>query len=128
DITDAYNLDLVARRTRRALGRLALRDDPMIARVLARRVTEPLLCALVVAVNCAASDIEMVPVTGRRKVTVPGYPVTALNDENGPWQRALPAARELGADTAVLWDAIASHGLRVPASWLGPGGWTGLWA
>ncbi|MFG2088459.1 hypothetical protein [Spirillospora sp. NPDC048824] len=127
-IADAYNLDLAGRRTRRAIGRLAVQDDPVIARALARRATEPLLCALIVTVNCDASGIEPVPVTAPRRVRVPGYPATTLKDGDGPWQRALPAARELGADTAAFWDGIAGHGLRVPASWLASGGWTALWA
>jgi hypothetical protein len=41
---------------------------------------------------------------------------------------ALPAAYELGVDTEVFWDQIAGHGLRVPTSWLGHGGWTALWS
>ncbi|MEU8801540.1 hypothetical protein [Spirillospora sp. NPDC048819] len=128
DVADAYNLDLAGRRTRLAIGRLAVQDDPVIARALARRATEPLLCALVVTVNCDASAIEPVPVTAPRRIRVPGYPATTLKDEDGPWVRALPAARELGADTAAFWDEIAAHGLRVPASWLSSGGWPALWA
>ncbi|MGP4028889.1 hypothetical protein [Actinomadura sp. 3N407] len=129
-IADAYNLDLAGRRTRRAIGRLAVQDDPVIARALARRATEPLLCALIVAVHCDASaaGTDLVPVTAPRRIRVPGYPATTLKDEDGPWRRALPAARELGADTAAFWDEIAAHGLRVPASWLASGGWTALWA
>ena len=127
-IADAYNLDLAARRTRRAIGRLAVQDDPAIARALTRHATEPLLCALLVAVNCEAPAIELAPVTARRRIRVPGYPSTTLKDENGPWRRAMPAARELGADTAVFWERIRAHGLRVPASWIAAGGWTALWS
>ncbi|MEO3825597.1 hypothetical protein [Actinomadura sp. B10D3] len=127
-IADAYALDLVARRVRRAIGRLAVEDDPVIAGALARSASEPLLCALAVMTTCGAPDADLVPVTGPRSVTVPGYPVSALDDKDGPWHRALPAARELGADTAAFWDEIAEHGLRVPASWLAHGGWTALWS
>lgn len=127
-IADAYSLDLVARRVRRAIGVLALRDDPVIARAFAKPTAEPLLCALAVTVTCAAPDIGLVPVMPPRTTTVPGYPATALEDEEGPWQRALPAVRELGADTAVFWDEIAERGLRVPASWLAHGGWAALWS
>ncbi len=63
-----------------------------------------------------------------RKVRMPGYPATTLNDESGPWQQALPHARELGADTSAFWNQIAENGLRVPASWLTGGSWTSLWA
>ena len=67
-------------------------------------------------------------VTPPSTVAMPGYPATALDDEDGPWQRALPHARELGADTSAGWEEIAEHGVRVPASWLASGGWTALWA
>ncbi|MER7546273.1 hypothetical protein ABTW95_25025 [Spirillospora sp. NPDC127506] len=118
----------MARRIRRAIGRLALTDDPVIARALAKPSTEPLLCALAVATACGAPGADLAAVMPPRTVTVPGYPATTLHDEDGPWPRALPAARELGADTAVFWDEIAEHGLRVPASWLAHGGWPGLWS
>jgi hypothetical protein len=127
-VADAYSQDLMARRIRRAIGRLAVQDDPVITRALAKPTTEPLLCALTVTVACAAPDADLVPVTKPRTTTVPGYPVSTLEDEEGCWHRALPAARELGADTAVFWDEIAAHGLRVPSSWLAHGGWTALWS
>ncbi|TMR41257.1 hypothetical protein [Actinomadura geliboluensis] len=128
DIAAAHALDLAARRVRRAIGRLAADDDPVIAAALARPSAEPLLCALAVAATCAAPGAALAPVTRPRGVTVPGYPATALGDEDGPWRRALPAARELGADTSVFWDEVAEHGLRVPASWLAHGGWPALWS
>ncbi|TMQ99110.1 hypothetical protein ETD83_18610 [Actinomadura soli] len=127
-IADAYALDLAGRRTRQAIGLLAVQDAPALAAAVAQRTTEPLLCALTVAVTCAAPDTELETVTAPRSVRVPGFPATALDDDDGPWRRALPVARELGADTARFWDEIAAHGLRVPASWLPPGGWTALWA
>jgi hypothetical protein len=126
-IADAYALDLVGRRVRAAIGTLAVADEAVIARALADRTTEPLLCALTVMMTSRAPGIDLVTVVPPRKVTVPGYPATALSDENGPWQRALRDARELGADTSVFWDQVAEHGLRVPASWLAAGGWTTLW-
>jgi hypothetical protein len=127
-VADAYSLDLVARRVRRAIGLLAVRDAPVIARAFAKPTAEPLLCALSIATTCAAPDIRLVPVAPPRTTSVPGYPATTLEDEEGPWQRALPAARELGTDTAVFWDEIAEHGLRVPESWLAHGGWAALWS
>ncbi|XRQ14162.1 hypothetical protein ACN3XK_25770 [Actinomadura welshii] len=126
DITGAYDLDLAGRRTRRAIGRLALQDDPVIARALRRRATEPLLCALAVAVTCEAPDIELAVVTKPGSDIVLGYPHSTLDDR--PWWLAESAARELGADTAGFRDAVAEHGLRVPASWLTAGGWTALWS
>jgi len=127
-IADAYSLDLAGRCVRTAIGSLALRDDPGIARSLAGRVPEPLLCALTLMIVCRAPGIDLTTVAPPRAVTVPGYPATTLNDESGPWQRALPDARELGADTSALWDEVAGSGLRVPASWLAGEGWTALWA
>ncbi|GAA4487566.1 hypothetical protein GCM10023191_015610 [Actinoallomurus oryzae] len=127
-VADAYALDLAARGTRRAIGELANRDDPVVARAIAGRPSEPLLCALTVMVTCRAPAIELAPVAPPRTVAVPGHPATSLEDESGPWQRAFPLAREMGADTTRLWDAIAEHGLRLPASWLGTGGWPALWS
>ncbi|MGI5200103.1 hypothetical protein ACQEU6_00455 [Spirillospora sp. CA-108201] len=127
-VADAYSLDLVARRVRRAIGLLAVQDAPVIARAFAKPTSERLLCALAVAVAGAAPDIPLVPVTPPRTTTVPGYPATTLEDEEGPWHRALPAARELGTDSAAFWNEVAEHGLRVPASWLAHGGWTALWS
>ncbi|GAA2123384.1 hypothetical protein [Actinomadura napierensis] len=127
-IADPYALDLVARRVRAAVGRLAVQDDPAVARAVAHRPTEPLLCALAVLVTCAAPDVPLATVVPPREIAVPGYPATTLEDEDGPWRRALPDAAELGADTGLFWDEVAEHGLRVPASWLGAGGWTALWS
>jgi hypothetical protein len=127
-IGDAYALELAARHVRGAIGQLANRDDPVIASALAGRTAESLLCALTVMITCCAPGIDLAPLAPPRTVTVPGYPATVLNDENGPWQRAFPDARELGADTGAFWDQIAEHGLRAPASWLAAGGWPALWA
>jgi hypothetical protein len=127
-IAPAYSLDLVARRIRAAIGLLAYDDDPTVAAAVTRRTTRPLLCALVVAITCRAPEINLSRVSPPREVTVPGFPATRLDDKDGPWQRAFPAARELGADTTPFWDQIAEHGLRAPASWLPAGGWTALWA
>ena len=126
-IADAYAQDLVARSVRRAIGDLACRDDQVIAIALAGRTTEPLLCALTVTITCRAPGLPLMAVAPPGTVAVPGYPATALDDESGPWQRAFPAARELGADTSVFFAEIANNGLRVPASWLTHGGWAPLW-
>jgi hypothetical protein len=121
-------VDLAARRTRRAIGRLAYEDHPVIARALTGRPPGPLLCALTVMITCRAPAIALTAVTPPGTVTVPGYPATTLDDATGPWQQAFAAARELGADTGSFWPEIAENGLRVPASWLASGGWTALWA
>lgn len=85
------------------------------------------LVAGTVMITCRAPEIDLMAVVSPRTVNVPGYPATTLDDETGPWQRAFPAAGELGADTSVFWDEIANHGLRVPSSWLTHGGWIPLW-
>jgi hypothetical protein len=126
EIADAHALDAAARAVRGAIGRLA--GDPLVARALADRTTEPMLCALTVTTVCRAPAIERTPVAPPGVLAVPGYPATGLGDEDGPWQRALPYARELGADTGVFDREIAEHGLWVPTSWLGAGGWTALWS
>jgi hypothetical protein len=112
----------------RAIGHLAIGDDPVIARSLADRANEPLLCALTLTITCSAPNIKLVAVAPPRKVRMPDYRATTLNDESGPWQQALPHARELRADTSAFWNQIAENGLRVPASWLTGGSWTSLWA
>ncbi|MEV5831152.1 hypothetical protein AB0L25_36860 [Spirillospora sp. NPDC052242] len=127
-IADAHAIDLAARRVRRAVGLLAVRDDPALARAVRRRAAARPLCALAVHVTCARPAIPLAAVTAPRRVTVPGFPATSLADEDGPWRRAFPAAWELGADTGAFWDEAAERGLRVPASWLGSGGWPALWA
>ncbi|GAA3956758.1 hypothetical protein GCM10023085_44170 [Actinomadura viridis] len=127
-VAPSYSMGVVARRMRAAVGRLALDGDPVLARALTRRPAVPPLCALAVLVTCRAPALALAPVAPPRAVSVPGFPATALNDPDGPWQRALPAARELGADTSVFWERIAADGLRVPAEWLAAGGWGRLWS
>ena len=128
-VAPAYTMNLVGLRLRAAIGRLVLDGDQALARSVARRPTVPMLCALVVHANAAAaSSPDLVPVTEPRAVTVPGFPASTLEDEDGPWRRALPDARELGADTDAFWAGIAEHGLRVPVAWVSRGGWTGLWS
>ncbi|MFF5259670.1 hypothetical protein ACFY4C_12045 [Actinomadura viridis] len=127
-VAPSYSMGVVARRVRAAIGRLALDGDPALARALIRRPAVPPLCALAVLVTCRAPALALVPVAPPRAAGVPGFPATALNDPDGPWQRALPAARELGADTSVFWERIAEDGLRVPEEWLAAGGWAALWS
>lgn len=127
-IDAAYALDRAARDVRSAIGTLAIRDDPVIARALTVRPAEPLLCALTIMITCSPPETGLLTVAPPRTVTVPGYPSTTLNDESGPWQRALTDARELGADTSTFWDQIEEHGLLAPASWLSGGDWTALWS
>ncbi|MEO3851186.1 hypothetical protein ABGB09_26785 [Streptomyces sp. B8F3] len=127
-VAPAYAIGLMGLRVRAALGHLLYEDDAALARVVSRRPPTPLLCAAAVAVTCRAPEIRLAAVAEPRAVTVPGYPATSLDDPEGPWQRAFPAARELGADTAAFWDGVAADGLRAPASWLAAAGWPALWS
>ncbi|MFC5753099.1 hypothetical protein [Actinomadura rugatobispora] len=128
-VAPAYSLGLVGLRLRAAIGRLVLDGDPAVTRSLTRRPAVPPLCALTVHVTCEAPAIELAPVAPPGAVTVPGFPASALDDEDGPWHAAFPGARELGADTGEFWNRVSRHGLRVPAAWVaGGGGWPALWS
>ncbi|MCK2212308.1 hypothetical protein MF672_000625 [Actinomadura sp. ATCC 31491] len=126
-IASARSMELVGRRVRAALGRLARDADPVLARQVARDPGRDVLCALVVAVTCWDVSEPTVPVTGPGESAVPGYPRSDLEDPAGPWRRALAGAGELGADVDAFRDRVAAGGLRVPAAWLGTGGWPALW-
>jgi hypothetical protein len=125
EIAPAYAMDVVARATRTAMG--ALRDDEALTRSVARRPTSELVCALVIATTCD-STVDAVRVTAPGTTAVPGYPATDVLDEQGPWQRSLPAAADLGAPVATFEAAVAERGLHAPATLLGKGGWAALWS
>jgi hypothetical protein len=128
EVADARTADLVGRRVRAAIGRLARTDDPVLAHSMrGRHADTGLLCALVLAVSTAprVGPAALTPVTTPDSVSVPGFPDTRLDDADGPWQRARPDAAELGADPEWTPDQTV---LTVPTSWLGPGGWRALWA
>lgn len=127
-LAPTHSMGLVGRRVRAAIGQLVYDGDPVIAQAISRGTTPPLLCALMIMVTCRAPAVDLTPLTPPGAVAVPGFPATSLDDENGPWSRALPAARELGANIDVFRDQVAEHGLRIPTSWLGAGGWTALWS
>ncbi|MEV1173824.1 hypothetical protein, partial [Nonomuraea sp. NPDC049784] len=127
-IAQARSMELVARRIRAALGRLARAGDPVLAQHLARHPDTDVLCALVLAITSWPDDAPpTAPVTAPGEITVPGFPRSDLQDPGGPWQRAMPGAAELGADLEAFWERVAAEGLRAPAAWLGNGGWPALW-
>jgi hypothetical protein len=139
-IAPGHALDAVNARLRAAIGRLARAGDPALARAVAAEATTPALCALVTAVSLWAGDGngrsvaeggdgngDVVRVLPPGKVRVPGYPASALDDPDGPWRRAWPAARELGAPVDEFRERIAVTGLVVPAGWLAGADWTVLW-
>jgi hypothetical protein len=126
-IAPARSMELVARRIRAALGRLARAAHPDLARQVARHADAAVLCPLVVAVTTWPPDQPTVPISTPGETTVDGFPRSDLDDPAGPWRRALPEAAELGADLGAFEDRIAAEGLRVPAAWLGNGGWPALW-
>ncbi|WHT22762.1 hypothetical protein N8J89_17355 [Crossiella sp. CA-258035] len=127
EITPAHAMDVVARAVRAAVGELVC--DPALGRSVARRPAPELVCALAISATCATRSTMdgVVRVSEPRKVTVPGFPASELFDEQGPWQRALAAAAELGAPVEVFAERIAEHGLLVPATLLDKGGWPALW-
>jgi hypothetical protein len=125
EIAPAYALDTVARLVLRAMGELAGSDE--LARSVARKPAPELVCALAIAATCRSTTDGSVQLVAARKKTVPGFPVTKLSDEHGPWQRAMPAAAELGVPVDLFAGRIAKHGLLIPAALLGKGGWAALW-
>jgi hypothetical protein len=126
-IGEARSVELVARRLRRALGRLARAADPVLAPLVPRHAGTELLCALVLAVSTGstAPPSALTRVTEAGQARVPGFPASTLDDDDGPWRVAADNARELGARL----DWSESHpALAVPTDWLGRGGWPALWA
>jgi hypothetical protein len=124
-IAQARAVEVVARRLRRSLGRLARTDDPVLAHIVSRQADPRLLCGLVLTVSTGARDIALTRVTRPGQVDVPGHPASTVDDPVGPWRCAHEDAVELGADLPAR---PASIGLVVPSSWLGRGGWPALWA
>ncbi|WP_182880249.1 hypothetical protein [Microbispora sp. H10949] len=127
-IAPARSAELVARRIRAALGRLARDGDPALALSVTLQADTALLCALVVAVTSWGAASHTTRVTSPGRTDVPGFPGSDMNDPDGPWQRALPDARELGAEIEAFWEHVAVGGLRAHERWLGNGGWPALWA
>ncbi|WP_167979677.1 hypothetical protein, partial [Lentzea indica] len=128
EIAPAYAMDVVARAVRAAMGELV--GDDALARSVARRPSTELVCALAIATTCAdpSTKDKTVQVLAARKTVVPGFPASDLSDENGPWQNALAAAADLGAEVDLFGDRVAEHGLLVPAALLGKDGWPALWS
>jgi hypothetical protein len=126
DVRDARAVEVLARRLRQSLGRLARSDDPVLAAAVPERVDSGLLCALVLTVSTAATAPadRLTTITRSGQVDVPGFPASTVDDPAGPWQRARADAIELGADLSLG----GSPALLVPTSWLGRGRWPALWA
>ena len=126
EIAEARSVDLVARRLRRAIGRLVLTGDAALAAQVHRYADAGLICALVLTVSFApAVESPLTRITDAGEVAVPGYPLSTLDDEMGPWRRATADAQELGA--GVDWFR-PTPALVVPSAWLRAGGWPALWA
>jgi hypothetical protein len=126
-VVEARTVDLVGRRLRATIGRLARTDDAVLALAVALRADTGLLCALVLAVSTAAEvgPAALTPVTTPDSTRVPGFPRSRTDDADGPWQRSRPDAVELGGDPQ--WTPAGTV-LTVPTAWLGRGGWPALWA
>ena len=127
EIAPAHAMDVVARAVRRAMGELV--GDKALARSIAHRPSPELVCALAIATTCAIPSTvdDTVRLITAGTTAVPGFPATDLFDEHGPWQHALAAAADLGAPVELFGRRIAEHGLLVPATLLGRGGWPALW-
>jgi len=126
EIAPAHAMDVVARATRKAMGELV--GDDTLARSVARSPTPELLCALIITTTCDMSAVDnRVRLTAAGTTAAPGFPSTDLLDKNGPWQHALAAAADLGAEVESFGPRIAEHGLLAPAALLGAGGWAALW-
>jgi hypothetical protein len=128
-IAPARNAELAALRVRAALGALIRADALEVAQAMGGRPHGGLLKAGVLAVTSwgglgAAGTV--IAVAGRRRIRVPGYPLSTLRDET--WEGAWGDAVELGGARERFWDGIARHGLLVPASWLSAADWPVLWA
>jgi hypothetical protein len=129
-VAAARSVDLVARRLRGAIGRLARALDPVLTTAIAEDVDTGMLCALILAVSTTADPpaYALTPVSTPGSAAVPGGPEssrTGPTGHSGPWQRAWRDAVELGADPALAGTAVQ---LRVPSAWLAAGGWPALWA
>jgi len=123
-ILEARAVEVVARRLRRALGRLVLAGDPGLAPLVPRDAGTGLLCALVLLVSTVGSNAATTHITRRGDLAVPGFPASTLDNADGPWRRAGADAAELGAE--LHWHLPMA--LVVPSDWLGRGGWPALWA
>jgi hypothetical protein len=124
-IGEARTVEVVARRIRRSLGRLARSDDPVLARLVPQQADVGLLCALVLAVSTSSGTSGTSGTTTvTRDRAVPGHPSSTLDDPDGPWCRAREDALELGADMTRL----TAPPLLAPTSWLPRGGWPTLWS
>lgn len=111
-VAAARTMDLVGRRLRVVIGWLTRTGDPTVTQKIASHPSTEMICTAV---------------TQPRSVVVPGFPASSLTDPAGPWERARPDARELGAAPESGRDRRAETGLLVPTAWLGPGGWPALW-
>jgi hypothetical protein len=116
---------VVSRAVRAAMGELA--GTEALAHSVARRPTPELLCALAIVCTIQSTMDDVVRLVPAGTTEVPGFPTTDVFDEHGPWQRALPAAADLGAPVHLFGQRVADHGLLIPAALLGTGGWPALW-
>ena len=89
----------------RSMDLVALRLRAALGRLA--RSGDPVLAA-------AVADASTTPVLCALVVAV-----TAWGD--------VPDTADLGAPGDAFWDRVGEDGLRVPAAWLGAGGWPALW-
>ncbi|WP_330181504.1 hypothetical protein OHB26_34840 [Nocardia sp. NBC_01503] len=128
ELAVARSMDLVSLRLRGVIAHMAMTDDPVFARALTRRPSPEVICPFAIAITSAAErPYPVAAISEPSAVTVTGFPATALNAPEGPWERHLPAATEFGGGIERFWEQTAETGVLVPNSWLSTGGWQGLW-
>jgi hypothetical protein len=136
-VATARTSHLVALRLRRAIAVLIGQDSPQVAQAVNANPDSGLIRAAALAITSRGgiplewsrqpgpAEGAVSAVSPPRRVHLPGYPASALNDHL--WQAAWPDAMELGAPPETFWDHIGAHGLLLPTSWI-PHSWPVLWA
>ncbi len=128
-IAPARTAHLVALRLRRSLGLLVGHDDHVLAQAIVARPHAAVIKAAALTVTSwggLPGHSATAAITAPRKVSVPGYPATTLDDEG--WQASWPDAGELGAHMDRFWEQLAERGLLLPASWLRHTTWPVFWS
>jgi len=124
-LAPARSMDLVARRLRVAISRLARESDPGLARSVAAHPTTGLLCALVIRVTCWGDPVRRAAARNGRAPGGGPAPEVGAARQNRP----APGAAPRGGTPAVI--AVAPPGAVAvpgfPAASLNDGPWRRAW-